>query len=102
MGSPILVWPYSEAPDEMRIIADVLYSATDAESFDEQCDWIALIPAELECFKKGFLVDWDGEIPSEGSRVRACEAIEKHGGFILAGKFIEKTNDKKRDQEDSE
>jgi hypothetical protein len=102
MGSPILVWPYSEAPDEMRIIADKLFEADDEDGQDEQCDWIALIPAELESFKKGFLVDWDGEIPSDGSRVRSCEAIDEHGGYILAGKFIEKTNDQERDQETGE
>lgn len=90
MGNAILVWPYSEAPDEMRLIADELYQAEDDDGDDEQCDWIAFIPRELESFKKGFVVDWDGEVESAGSRVRQCEAFGEDGGFILAGKFTEK------------
>jgi hypothetical protein len=97
MGSPILVWPYSEAPDEMRIIADGLYLADEDDKEDEQCDWIALIPEELSSFKKGFVVDWDGEIESAGSRVRCCDAREEHGGYILAGKFIEKFDEEEDD-----
>lgn len=97
MGSPILVWPYSEAPDDMRLIADGLYLAEDEDAEDEQCDWIAFIPKELESFKHGFVVDWDGEVESAGSRVRMCDGCEEHGGFIVAGKFIEKI-----DNEDAE
>lgn len=93
MGCPILVWPYSEAPDEMRTIADGLYAAAEEDEQDEQCDWIAFIPKELEAFKRGFLVDWDGEVESAGSRVRICESVEDHGGFILAGKFIDKEHE---------
>jgi hypothetical protein len=93
MGNVILVWPYSEAPDEMRLIADGLYLAEedDDDAEDEQCDWIAFIPAELESFKKGFVVDWDGEVESAGSRVRQCDV--SGGGFILAGKFTEKLSE---------
>jgi len=93
MGSAILVWPYSEAPDEMRFIADGLYLANEDDEEDEQCDWIAFIPKDLESFKNGFVVDWDGEVESAGSRVRQCDAHEEHGGFILAGKFIEKKDE---------